>query len=373
MATVELSEFSPAFRYVAACMSALVNPRIEPGPVLAAAEREITDWGAVGRMIVRHRVELSVARVLRGAGWPGVPAELRRSLEQAERSVVLRSLSQMAQTDRVAARFLEAEVRFFMLKGPPLSVALFGSPTVRQSQDIDLIVDREDIPRAAAILVELGYERGHGDEPATGSARDLEKLMEIDHHFKFMHRQSATLLELHWQAVGHELYPLPVAKLWPSRETVRAHRVALPVLPHDVQMIYLACHGAKHAWFRLKWLLDIAAIVARDEPAVHDRVWRMARDGGVGALFGSSLLLAHGLLAAPVPRAILDAAERDRGARSLARFAIIALAGDGKLTSLTALRNQFGLRGDFAYRWSVFTRLLNRRLLRERESVPLPA
>lgn len=373
MATVDLTEFPPAFRYVAACMSALVNPRIEPGPILAAAGREITDWDAVGVTIARHRVELSIARVMRGAGWPGVPDGLRRALEHAEKSVVLRSLSQMAQTDRVAARFHEGDVRFFILKGPPLSVALFGSPTVRQSQDIDLIVDRADIPRAAAMLGELGFERGPSAEPPSGSARDLEKLMEIDHHFKFMHRQSATLLELHWQAVGHELYPIPVAELWPSRETVRAHRVDLPVLPGDVQMIYLACHGAKHAWFRLKWLLDIAAIVSREEPEVIDHVWRMARAEGLGALFGSTLLLAHGLLAAPVAPAILEAAERNRTARRLARYAIFALSGDGKLTSLMALRNQFDLRGDLAYRWSVLTRLLNRRLLRERESVPLPA
>lgn len=372
MATVDLSDFPPAFRYVANCLAVLVTRDPASAPRLAEVRGAVDDWQAVGAMIARHRVELSVTRVLRQAGWPDVPLELRQSLEQAEKRVLLQGLTQIAQTERVAARLLDEGVRFFVLKGPPLSVALFGAATVRQSRDIDMIVERADIPRAAAVLRELGFERGAAKDASLGSEDDLRKLMEIDHHFKFTHRPTATLLELHWQAVGHDLYPLPVAKLWEERRTVRVHRLELPVLPDDVQMIYLACHGAKHAWFRLKWLLDIAAIVARQEPGDLQRIGIRAREARLGALFSASLLLAHGLLGAPVDASILAAAERDRTARRLARFAIVALSGDGQLGSLMGLRNQFDLRADFTYRWSVLKRLINRRLLREREGVPLP-
>jgi hypothetical protein len=157
------------------------------------------------------------------------------------------------------------------LKGTILSLDLYGDLGLRQSNDLDLAVAPDDIGRAQACLESLGWRLDNTYFPIT--PRQQERLREAEHHLGFIHPQRGGILELHWR--NHWDLPGEAAAQWAMRVTSvwqgRSYQVLNPI---DL-VLYLSSHGGHHAWFRAKWLGDMARIFA------DDRVdWQAALDHG---------------------------------------------------------------------------------------------
>jgi len=88
-------------------------------------------------------------------------------------------------------------------------------------------------------------------------------------------------------------------------------------------LLFLCVHGAKHMWSRLQWLGDVARIV-RTQPAWADAL-ELATEARCVRPVLLGLLLAHDLLAAPVPEAILERARSAEPVASLARQVTLRL------------------------------------------------
>src|SRR6185503_8385880 len=109
-----------------------------------------------------------------------------------------------------------------------------------------------------------------------------------------------TVLELHTAFVDSARM-LGAVDIHAARQPVALPgNIVLDTLARDELFAYLAVHGATHAWSRLKWLADIAAFAAR-EPEAVETLYRRSVALGAGRSGGQALLLAHDLLALPVP------------------------------------------------------------------------
>lgn len=104
--------------------------------------------------------------------------------------------------------------------------------------------------------------------------------------------------------------------------------IALPTLGNDHLFAYLCVHGSSSAWFRLKWICDLAALAERSATPLPS-LYRQARDFGAGRAVAQALLLSDRLFAT------LDAApdlrvelRRERTNRLLAGIAFKQLAGE---------------------------------------------
>ncbi|HWU53234.1 MAG TPA: nucleotidyltransferase family protein, partial [Tahibacter sp.] len=107
--------------------------------------------------------------------------------------------------------------------------------------------------------------------------------------------------------------------------TVGNHR--LPTLGDEALMVYLAVHGARHGWSRLKWLADFNALLAaRDEAAVAALRARAKRDGVMRAM-DLALLQANRLFGTSVP----DDVGRSRRVRWLAALSDALMRGPDEL------------------------------------------
>jgi hypothetical protein len=94
-------------------------------------------------------------------------------------------------TLRIAAALETAGVANVPLKGPLLARALHGDPAARFSRDIDVLVGREDLRRAAAALEPLGWRREGG-----AGAPVL--------HLTLTHDAGLPEVELHWRLHWYE-------------------------------------------------------------------------------------------------------------------------------------------------------------------------
>jgi hypothetical protein len=86
-------------------------------------------------------------------------------------------------------------IRALPLKGPLLADDVYGHAGLRQSSDVDLLVSREDLGRAAEELKREGYEQLHSED-----GRKLPVL----HYVLRSTRPSLPTLELHWRIHWYE-------------------------------------------------------------------------------------------------------------------------------------------------------------------------
>ena len=89
-------------------------------------------------------------------------------------------------------------------------------------------------------------------------------------------------------------------------------------------------HGAWHAWARIKWLVDIAALLSHESEAEIERLYRRSVELGAGRSSAQALLLCSMLLALPLPTSLQQELERDRVTRWLVAIALDAMAGRGE-------------------------------------------
>ena len=156
-----------------------------------------------------------------------------------------------------------------MLKGVPLALHAYGDLAVRGAKDIDLLISLDDLPAATALLERAAMARlaipptRRSCAGACGSAERIE----------LVHSKTRIPVDLHWQLLVNPHL------LSDRKATFETTTISLPgggsvrALRDDDLFVYLCAHGACHAWFRLKWLADIGALLAerrrRDDPALR--------------------------------------------------------------------------------------------------------
>jgi hypothetical protein len=160
----------------------------------AAQLRELVErvaWDAVlAELVLQRLVPLLGARLLEVAGRfaaPAFAAAVEAEMQASRRAGALMELT----TLRVAAALETAGIANVPLKGPLLARSLHGDPGMRFSRDIDVLVAREDLRRAAAALEPLGWRPEHGGG---------EPLL----HVALRHGSGLPEVELHWRLHWYE-------------------------------------------------------------------------------------------------------------------------------------------------------------------------
>jgi hypothetical protein len=119
------------------------------------------------------------------------------------------------------------------------------------------------------------------------------------------------LVDLQWEtAPTHYPFRFDAEVLWRSLRPGRIAGRDVATLAPDCLMLFLCVHGGKHMWSRLQWLGDVARLAQTglDWNAVIALAAQTHCERPV--LLG--LLLAHNLLGAPVPDAVLGRARSDQ-------------------------------------------------------------
>jgi hypothetical protein len=161
---------------------------------LAALVRGSDERELESRLVAHRLLPLGGARLAEAGAdrllSNGFRARWRQDVEDSRR----RAVALEALTVRVIDLLERDGVRALPLKGPLLARALYGDPAMRPTNDIDLLVSADDLPRAVEAVRGLGYR-----EPAGTPSRlpALHRL--LAHEDPWMPR-----LELHWRIHWYE-------------------------------------------------------------------------------------------------------------------------------------------------------------------------
>jgi hypothetical protein len=228
-------------------------------PRLAA---DIRNWDEFTFWTLRHGVLGSVLANIKSLGLSIPPATLAR-LEGLHRQGGLRDMQLIAALGQVDALLRANQLDYLTLKGPALSQVLFGSPFIRHSGDIDLLVQPADVLPAEALLLTAGYSPVLHKPPL--SAMQLQRYMQYRHHFVYQAPEGPARVELHW-AMREPYFGQPdTGSLFARRQSVTlAEKLRLETLSDEDALINSLLHGASHHWNRAKYFLDLFGLLGRD-------------------------------------------------------------------------------------------------------------
>ncbi len=198
---------------------------------------------------------------------------------------------------RILSAFNRQDIPVIALKGLALAEMLYGNMVLRTMSDIDILVSADDLPRAGALLKEMGCEQ----------SASPDRTSHPFHGAPYIKKGKAPFsIELHWNLEDERLISVPVARIWERSRTLKLQWGEPRVLSLEDTLIFSAIQLYKE-FDRLKILGDIAVLIKKYE---GDLDWRYimdaARSWGTGTIIYYSLRRAKDLLEAPVPPGILE-------------------------------------------------------------------
>ena len=259
----------------------------------------VADWPALASLAGHHRVSTLFLDGLRRGGVRLPDPGVARALARQRQRDTLRGMRQLDAMERVTAGFAAAGIPSLVLKGLPLGQRLYGRPFAKSSIDIDLLVPEGTFAAAAGTLRALGWRRVMPDFRETRARMRWYDAVEKDHVFT----GAGGKIELHPRLLANPvLLNPPFARLAAGALTVKVGHGRFRTLGDADQLLYLACHGTMHYWFRLKWLCDVAALLRTAEDEAVEQAVARGRSGRIENFLAATLRLCREDLQVEAPK-----------------------------------------------------------------------
>lgn len=297
--------------------------------MLHDAARQIVDWDREIALIKRHRVaSLTLANI--EATACEVPECFRNQLASMAMKASAHDMMLLAETLRLVDEFARVGISCRVIKGVAAAQSIFGRMGVRYSSDIDILIDPRDVQKVASLMCDWGYV----SHPSMGvlDRKSVRRRMVRYKDLVFEKADRGIVLELHWRLFENR-HIFPAKQYGPVEWLPLSNGPVIPVLPPETADLYMCFHGAEHAWARLKWLADLAALLSA-RPEWAERVYGQAVSKGRKRLVGPGLALCEELYGIELPRHLTEQIRGDRRMRALIAIARDALVGEQDGTEL---------------------------------------
>ena len=264
------------------------------------------DWNLLFELSDFHRIAPIVGRRLCIIGNPNVPQSVPEQIRSSESRVVMENLAQTAELLRIVKLLQENSVEVIPFRGVVLGQQLYGDLSLRQSCDIDLIVQQQDVLSIKRILAPAGYKPSSCLSPAQEIAFIRSTCV-----YELYSPSKGARLELHWKDSKHPSLPFPTDFVWSECQEISIGATPIKTLSPETLLLLLCAHGTKHCWRRLRYVCDTADLIRATEHIDWPLLLKNADQLGARRMVLTGLSLAHGLLQAPVPERILREIRRN--------------------------------------------------------------
>lgn len=203
-----------------------------------------------------HRIGNIVAKQM-----DGLPANAstKQHLKNLSRDNKQRSLKQCQELLKLHKLLTEAGVDFITLKGVLLSQQIHGDFSLRNSRDIDILVKPEALLSTYQAFQKAGLEQL--SPTLKLNASNFATYTRLTNQISFTSAEGQKV-ELHWSLFKErEALPHSMQEVWQRAQEMDFMGQKLKVLDHDMVFEYLYMHGARHHYYNLFWLMDVAKMV----------------------------------------------------------------------------------------------------------------
>jgi len=320
-----------------------VSPEIE---LLLICARRRLDAAAATRLTELAGSALDWPLLLHLAGENGLLPLLRKHLlETAPAAIPPDSLSQLreaARANALRALFLSAElfrvsdalrlrgISAISYKGPVLAARAYGNPSLRQFDDLDIVVSQNSMPAVYEIMAALAYQARLPRE-----AFFAKEARAIPGEYVFVHKINGAMVEVHTEStLRHFPIPPDLERMFRRSSAVSVDGREVPAFATEDEVIMLSVHGSKDFWARLIWVADVAELLAQSAGSLDfEGLFAEAKRLKITRMLKLGFSLAREVLNADLPEEAARAIENDRAVQRLTaelRDSLLHLGGSSE-------------------------------------------
>ena len=315
---------SPEMALLIACLQAR-SDHADAGEKIRRIIESGIRWDEIDRLAAGHKIAPIVFHTIRNHAWSLTPGAFGGKLREAATGAAMQSLALWKELLRLLEALERIGVEALPIKGPVLAATLDGSLSLREYEDLDLVVRPEHLLQARDLLLREGYFLATFTHTDTDSA-----IWQSEHReLLFGHKTRRSAVDLHWALLSRYLpFQLPVEKVWEAALPRSVLGRNILTLSPGHELLYLCLHGAKHGWSRLCWIADVAQLVEK-VPFEWASLTEEARRLDLELAAAHALLLARSLLNVALPPAAAQWADGVKCAPEAAEWARRRLLAGG--------------------------------------------
>jgi hypothetical protein len=316
---------APEKRLLLSC----ARTRVSPG--LAEEIRRLVDspidLDLLFREAANHALTPLLCRQLPLIASTFLGPQRAQQLHDTAHAIALHNLVLTAELLTIINSFESAGVEAFPYKGPVAAAQAYGDISLREFQDLDVILRQPDIGRANEVMLSLGY---HPKFPWIFSGSRNASFVPGEYNYRNDERD--IVVELHTErTLRHFPLPADIDDLASRAVAVSVGGQPLRTFSPEDTLLLLSVHGAKDLWQQLSWVVDIAEFVQAHRAFDWDEVFARARTMRTHRMLAITLLLAVQLFAVPLPPELLRRIQYDSEQASIARQIENQLLSDAQL------------------------------------------
>ncbi len=296
------------------------------------------DWDFLFDEATRNSLRPFVARHLSACAAEIVPPQQLKRLSDAVRANTARCLILTAELIQVMDHFRDAGISAAPYKGPVAAVQAHEDITLREFEDLDIIVRQQDMPRVNEVATGLGYRPRFPWilSPNAGSAL-------VPGEYRYLDHSRRMVVEVHTERTLRH-FPIP-----PDLDDLFRQLVPVFLCGHEIRtfapedaLVLLCVHGSKDFWERISWIADIAELIRACPKLDWNAVSHRADSWKARRILHLGLALASEMLDARLPDEIGARVKQDRAAG--------VLASEVAQRLLRRDQSAFGAAGRFSFR-----------------------
>lgn len=295
-------------------MCARTRPNAEQKDDILGVLSGPIDWNYLFVESLENSVTPLLHRQLLPLAPDVIPAEMQERLKTMGRSIAMRGMSLTAELLRVSDAFRRKGVRSIPYKGPVLAAQAYGDFTLREFEDLDILVPQSDLAAAHEIVIGFGYKPKYDWILAPDAAAAL-----VPGEYNYRDIPRSAMIELHTERTLRHFPRIPdIVGFLPALVDVRlAEREVRTFAPEEL-LTLLCIHGSKDFWERLSWIADVSELVQAHPALDWDRAVRFAQSQNAIRMVHLGLALANLVFELPLPQEIAMQVKRDRVATEIA-------------------------------------------------------
>jgi hypothetical protein len=268
---------------------------------------------------------------------------------------------------RLLDTFTEQQIPIATFKGPVLAASVYGDLSLREFNDLDVIVHETDLYKAEDLLTGLGY---HADFP---DREFRSAFVAYQGQYAFRHSTAAISVDLHWRLSSKGVvFPLRSAEIWSRLEHITIAGRKIPSLNKDDLVLFLAAHGTKEGWRDLIWLCDFAELLRYSREIDWKPILERAQRAHALRPLLLATYLAASILDVPAPAELLDKAKHNSAVRTLAESAQLRMFRQDPPGELDDFLNNLTTYDRFIDRLLAIGSLLTITTVGDFQAMPLP-
>jgi len=223
--------------------------------------KQVKNWKNYVNLINQHGITALAANNIKEARLEKeIPSDAWVFLENGGRQNMARTAWITEKWKEVNKILNEAGIKHILLKGMALEHTLYGARGLRQMNDNDILIGREDAMRGWKLLQKAGYNHHMIKSPLHSKI-----LLETGKHLPSLYKNSYSV-EIH-----HKLFDNPPPGInvnhdyFTGTEEITIGETKALILPREIHLKYLIAHFEKHAMEGNCQLRQYADIILLDE------------------------------------------------------------------------------------------------------------